>query len=190
MEDVSGSLPELVSAANFPPYPGVVEETGSNYEENALIKARAWANFTGIPALADDSGLEVRALGWGPGIFSARAAPGNDSDRIAWLLERISASRDRRARFVSYIAAAFPMSGQNRPGGMRNYFSVRGVCHGNIAGSPSGSAGFGYDPVFVPCGYDATFAELGPEVKSKISHRAISLRGIALMLPSVIKYCG
>jgi XTP/dITP diphosphohydrolase len=190
MKRASGESPKLVSAADFPPYPGVIEETGSDYEENALIKARAWANFTGIPAIADDSGLEARALGWGPGIFSARAAPGNDSDRIRWLLGRIAGASDRRARFVACVVVAFPMPERNRPGGRGNYFSVQGVCRGNIARAPSGSAGFGYDPVFVPHGYEATFADLGAGVKSKISHRAISLRGIALMLPSVIKYYG
>jgi XTP/dITP diphosphohydrolase len=190
MRNASGDWPELMSAADFPPYPGVIEETGSDYEENALIKARAWANFTGIPAIADDSGLEVRALEWGPGIFSARAAPGSDSDRIKRLLEGIADTRDRFARFVACIAVAFPASGRNCPCGRRNFFSAQGVCRGNIARYPSGSAGFGYDPVFVPHGYDATFAELGSGVKSKISHRAKSLRGIALMLPSVIKYIG
>jgi XTP/dITP diphosphohydrolase len=190
MKNARGDSPELVSASDLPPYPGVIKETGSSYEENAIIKARAWANFAGIPAIADDSGLEVRALGWGPGIFSARAAPGNDSDRIKWLLDSIAASRDRLARFVACVAVAFPVCGRNCRNIGRNYFSAQGVCHGNIAGAPSGDAGFGYDPVFVPCGYNATFAELGADVKSKISHRAISLRGIALMLPSVIKYFG
>jgi XTP/dITP diphosphohydrolase len=190
MRNTSVDWPKLVSAADFPPFPGVIEEIGSDYEENALIKARAWANFAGIPAIADDSGLEVRALEWGPGIFSARAAPGNDSDRIRWLLEGILDTRDRFARFVACIAVVFPASGRNCPDERRNYFSVQGVCCGNIARYPSGSAGFGYDPVFVPHGYDATFAELGAGVKSKISHRAKSLRGIALILPSVIKCFG
>jgi XTP/dITP diphosphohydrolase len=190
MRNVSGDWPELVSASEFSPYPGVIEETGSEYEENAVIKARSWANFTGLPAIADDSGLEVRALGWRPGVFSARSAPGNDSERVKWLLDNIADSRDRFARFVACVSVVFPSSGHCCPGRRRNYFSVRGVCSGDIAGSPSGSAGFGYDPVFVPYGYGATFAELGAAVKSKISHRAISLRGIALMLPSVIKCSG
>jgi XTP/dITP diphosphohydrolase len=190
MRSISGDFPELVNSGEFSRGPGVIEETGSNYEENSVIKARAWANFTGLPAMADDSGLEVRAIGWGPGIFSSRAASGNDRDRIKWLLEGIGDAHDRTARFVACIVVVFPASRHRCGENARTYFSVQGVCRGDIARSPSGNAGFGYDPVFVPYGYDLTFAELGADVKSKISHRAISLRGMALMLPSVIKYLG
>ena len=174
---------ELFSAQDFPEI-GTIEENGFSYEENAAIKAFAWANFAGIPALADDSGLEVRALGWKPGIHSARASPGSDADRTRWLLSRMENHGDRCARFVACIVIAFPDNGKTGHG----YFSSRGICGGRIARASKGREGFGYDPVFVPDGYDVTFAEMGSAVKSKISHRAIAMQGVAHMLKSVIKY--
>ncbi|MDR3332182.1 MAG: non-canonical purine NTP pyrophosphatase, RdgB/HAM1 family [Synergistaceae bacterium] len=183
---LAGGNLELVTADG----PGEVEEIGSTYEENALIKAGAWANFTGLPAIADDSGLEVRSLGWGPGIHSARVARGSDLERASWLLGRLEGAPDRRACFVACLVIAFPTTPDGRRHG---YFSSEGRCWGNIANSPSGSSGFGYDPVFIPDGLGVTFAELGPEEKSKISHRAIAMAGVAQMIKSVIKYitvCG
>jgi XTP/dITP diphosphohydrolase len=159
-----------------------VEENGSTYEENALLKAKAWADFIGFPALADDSGIEVRCLGWKPGILSARAAS-SDTDRIKRLLGLMSGSSDRRARFVASLAVAFPGESIGR-----GYFSSDGVCWGFVVDSPSGTSGFGYDPIFVPDGREETFADLGPDVKSKISHRALAFEGLARMLPSVIQY--
>ena len=163
---------------------GAIEESGFSYEENAAIKAVAWANFAGMPALADDSGLEVRALDWEPGIHSARAASGSDADRIRWLLSRMEGNEDRRAHFVACIVIAFPDNGKME----RDYFSSRGICRGRITSTPRGSGGFGYDPVFVPDGCDSTFAEMGPALKSKISHRALAMRGVAHVMRSVIKY--
>ena len=174
---------ELLGAGDFPEI-GEIEESGSSYEENAAIKAEEWANFADMPALADDSGLEVRALDWEPGIYSARASSGSDSDRIEWLLSRMESQEDRRARFVACIVIAFPGNG-NRGNG---YFSSRGICRGHITCAPKGCGGFGYDPVFVPDGYDTTFAEMGSARKSKISHRAIAMRGVAHIMQSVIKY--
>jgi XTP/dITP diphosphohydrolase len=171
----------LLSPCDFKGVPDA-EETGSSYEENALLKARAWARRTGIPSIADDSGLEVRALGWRPGIYSARAGE-NDSDRINWLLGELSGRDDRRARFVACLVIAFPFERSVR----RDYFASSGVCWGNIS-SPRGKSGFGYDPIFVPDGYGATFAELGPSVKSEISHRASAMRGVAQIINSVVKY--
>jgi XTP/dITP diphosphohydrolase len=183
--DVSGERVYLLNGADFDGTPGGVEETGSSYEENAAIKARAYAVSLGMPAIADDSGLEVRALGWRPGIYSSRVAPGGgDGGRVSWLLERMEGKNDRRARFRASLVIAFPYSG----GEARDYFSSEGVCWGNIAGSSSGEGGFGYDPVFVPDGYQNSFAELGSAVKNKISHRAAAMRGVALLLPHVIKY--
>jgi XTP/dITP diphosphohydrolase len=164
--------------------PGEVEEAGASYEENAVAKARAWSDFCGVPAIADDSGLEVRCLGWRPGIASARIAEGGDGDRVSWLLDGMKGASDRRAGFVACLVLAFPPSG-SRGGG---YFSVEGRCWGNISKSPRGDEGFGYDPVFVPDGFEWTFSELGREVKSKISHRSIAMRGLAHLLPSVLKY--
>ena len=85
-----------------------VDETGDSYEENALLKARAWSEALGMAALADDSGLEVHALGGAPGVHSARAVPGSDADRTMWLLSQMEGAEDRRARFVSCIAVVFP----------------------------------------------------------------------------------
>lgn len=174
-----------------------IEETGKCYEENAAIKAQAWADFFGIPAIADDSGLEARHLSWRPGIFSARAVPGSDADRTEWLLGELRGASDRRARFVSCIAIAFPSSAapgarQARQKGQilrgRDYFATEGSCWGSIAYKPSGTDGFGYDPVFIPDGYESTFSELGKEIKSRISHRAKAMAGVARMAASVIKY--
>lgn len=175
----------LLSGKDLSQGPTRIEETGDTYEENALIKARAWADAAGFPAIADDSGLEVKSLAWGPGVFSARSAPGDDSDRIRWLLRKLDGKSDRRARFVACLVIVPGSPGES---GLRDYFSVSGCCWGNIAFAPAGSEGFGYDPVFVPDGYDRSFAELGAAVKAKISHRAIAMGGVAQILPSVLKY--
>jgi XTP/dITP diphosphohydrolase len=167
--------------------PDDVEETGDSYEINALIKARAWADSTGLPAIADDSGLEVRSLGWRPGIYSARAAAGDDNDRIAWLLRELDGMPDRRACFAACIVVAFPSAIMSNSAG-RSHFVSEGRCWGKITRFPAGSDGFGYDPIFLPDGHNKTFAELGRAVKSKISHRAIAMRGVAQMLPAVLKY--
>ena len=167
---------------------GAVEETGSTYEENALIKASEWSRLTGLPAIADDSGLEVRALGWEPGIYSARSAAGGDLERIEWLLGRMDGISDRRACFVAcLVIVPFIPEHDERSRG-RTFFSVEGRCWGSIAYSPSGGSGFGYDPVFVPDGYDLSFAEMGQAKKSQISHRSIAVQGLAKIMPSVIQY--
>jgi XTP/dITP diphosphohydrolase len=181
---VSGKRVELLSGADFERNPGVIEESGSSCEENAAIKARAYARLFGIPAIADDSGLEVRALGWRPGIYSSRAVSGGDRERVSWLLGRMEGKNDRRARFRASLVIAFPNSQE----GARDYFSSEGVCWGNIPDRPSGEEGFGYDPVFVPDGHQKSFAELGRAVKREISHRAIAVRGVVLLLPHVVKY--
>lgn len=170
---------ELLFGGDFDD-PQEVEETGTTYEENALLKARAWAAATGFPALADDSGLEVKALGGAPGIHSARIVPGDDKDRTSWLLEQLRDASDRTARFVSCIAVVFPE--------IKKELTCQRYCEGNLTKEPMGTSGFGYDPVFVPSGYDETFAELGDEIKKKISHRALAIKGIAEMLLPVIEY--
>lgn len=177
---------DFLSRAGIAP-PGEIEETGETYEANARIKAEAWAACSGIPAIADDSGLEVRALSWAPGVRSARAVEGSDEDRVQWLLRELEGVADRRACFVANLVIALPESGDFPKKG-RNYFSVEGRCWGKIAASPAGGNGFGYDPVFIPDGFARTFGELSPEEKSNISHRAIAMKGIAEILPSVIKY--
>ena len=161
------------------PSPPYVEETGATYEENAFLKARAWASSAKVPALADDSGLEVDALGGAPGVHSARVVPGKDSARTEWLLEAIKGADDRSARFVCSIAVVFPDG--------RSPLAVTEYCAGRIAASPAGESGFGYDPVFIPDGYEKTFSELGVDIKNTISHRAKAVKSIAEMLRPVIE---
>ena len=148
-----------------------VEESGATYEENAVLKATAYARQFGIWTLADDSGLEVEALGGEPGVLSARYAGSEalDGDRISLLLGQIAGSpiNNRRARFVTAIALADSNS--------MVIHVARGVCEGRISDSPRGSHGFGYDPIFVPHGYDETFGELPSPVKDAISHRGKAL---------------
>jgi len=126
-----------------------------------------------MPALADDSWLEVRALGWRPGVMSARMAC-DDQGRIGWLLKSLEGISDRSARFVAVLALCDGSGGR--------WFLSEGFCSGTIAYLPSGDSGFGYDPVFVPDGYNRTIAELGPEVKSRLSHRAIAAEALSRML--------
>lgn len=151
----------------------VVEETGDTYAVNAMLKARAWAQASGLPSLADDSGLEVAALGGAPGVRSARIVEGTDEDRNRWLLSRMEGRRDRRARFVAALALSVP----------RDWTLVcEGDCPGRIAESPTGRGGFGYDPLFLPDGSDGSFADLPLNVKNAISHRAAALRALLEVL--------
>lgn len=160
---------ELLSLHNYPDAPDVVED-GKTYEENAIKKASELAEYTGHLTIADDSGLEVDALGGAPGVHSARYAGENasDRDRILKLLSALQNVPDDRqsGRFICAVAIAEPLA---------QVLVVRGVCEGRIIRMPRGTEGFGYDPVFVPVGYDKTFAELGDEIKNQISHRAKAL---------------
>ena len=150
---------------------GPAAEDGVTYAENAIAKARFYAAATGVWALADDSGLEVAALGGAPGVYSARYAGegASDADRRRLLLSELVKvdSDDRRARFVAAVAIA-------SPGGEVLNLS-EGICEGTITFEPRGTSGFGYDPLFVPNGYNQTFAELPDELKNRISHRARAL---------------
>ena len=170
---------ELLFGGDFK-NPLEIEETGETYRENALLKARCWVKLTGLPAMSDDSGLEVEALDGAPGVHSARIIPGSDEDRTSWLLHRLQDKENRNAGFVSCIAVVFPE--KEEPLICERY------CGGTIALKAAGTSGFGYDPIFIPTGYDKTFAELGDEVKKKISHRALALKGIAEMLKNMIQY--
>ncbi len=146
-----------------------VEETGETFEANARIKAAAVLKATGLPALADDSGLCVDALGGAPGVRSARFGGGKswtDEQKYMYLLEKLAGERDRRAKFVCCISCLFPDG---------TAITARGECHGRILDGPEGTGGFGYDPVFCPEGYDSSFASLGEDVKNSISHRARAL---------------
>ena len=144
------------------------KETGDTFEENALIKARALFFATGIPAIADDSGLEVAILGGAPGIHSARYAEGSDHDRVLKLLEALKEVPDskRDARFVSVIACVLDDKAS---------ITCRGECEGVILREEKGEGGFGYDPVFFVPEINMTFAEMPPVIKNQISHRAAAL---------------
>jgi len=150
-----------------------VPETGETFIENASLKAAGYATQTGLLTLADDSGLEVDALGGAPGIRSARYAGegASDADRTARLLAELSTipAAKRSARFVSAVALA------NSEGQILNV--AVGTCNGHIDFGPHGSGGFGYDPVFIPSGYDKSFGELRSVIKNQISHRARALSG-------------
>ncbi len=140
------------------------EETGATFEDNAELKARAAVEASGLPALADDSGLVVPALDGAPGIYSARWAGPTKDFRIA--MERVHrelGGQDRRAHFVAVLALAWP------DGAIETF---RGEVYGQLTWPPRGERGFGYDPIFVPDGYDQTFGELDPDLKHQISHRA------------------
>jgi XTP/dITP diphosphohydrolase len=158
---------EVLSAKDFPDVPDTVEDRDT-FEGNAIKKAQELCDATGLASLADDSGLEVDALGGAPGVYSARYA-GESCDYAAnneKLLRELSGQTSRRARFRTVLALC-------RPG--QEPLTVEGKCEGVIIDELRGSNGFGYDPLFVPDGYDQTFAELPAETKNKISHRANAL---------------
>ena len=144
------------------------EETGTSFEENALIKARAARKAAGLPALADDSGLEVDALGGAPGIRSARYCEGSDQDRVDFLLKNMETvpEEQRGAQFVSASACVYPDGTE---------FVVRGICRGTILHENHGAGGFGYDPVFYVPEEGETFSSMSQERKNAISHRANAL---------------
>jgi XTP/dITP diphosphohydrolase len=139
-----------------------IEETGTTFTENACLKAAQVALTLGEWSIADDSGLEVTALGNAPGIYSARYGQ-TDRDRIERLLRELGDNTDRSARFVCVIAIA-------RPDGEIAWVS-EGICAGEILTTPRGEGGFGYDPIFYLPEYGLTFAEMSPELKRQISHR-------------------
>jgi XTP/dITP diphosphohydrolase len=140
-----------------------VEETGSTYRENAELKAKAFASASGLPALADDSGLEVEALDGAPGLHSARTAP-SAAERRRLLLQLLNGKpKPWKARFRSTVALALPNG---------DLYIEEGICSGEISPVERGEGGFGYDPIFIVEGLDRTMAELSMEEKNKLSHRA------------------
>ena len=152
-----------------------VEETGTTFAENAFLKAQAACEQTGLPAVADDSGLAVDALDGAPGVYSARYAgpDATDAERMKKLLGELQnvPMEQRTARFVSAICVVYP-------GGER--LDVEGVCEGRVAFEPRGCDGFGYDPIFLVG--EKTYAELSPAEKDAISHRGRALRELAALL--------
>jgi XTP/dITP diphosphohydrolase len=165
---------ELASLADWP---GVAEpeETGTTFAENARNKARYYARATGVPAVADDSGLEITALGGAPGVESARFDGPTYAEKFRAIEERFATSgtSDRTARFVCELALAE---------GNAVIFTARGVVEGLIAASPRGDAGFGYDPIFYYPPYGATLAEIPPAAKHAVSHRGQALRALRRFL--------
>jgi XTP/dITP diphosphohydrolase len=144
------------------------EETGSTFAENARLKAEHYARATRLPALADDSGLVVDALGGRPGVYSARYAP-TDGEKITRLLEEMKSvpEGERSARFVCALCLSLPDG---------RFIEVEGTLEGSIGDAPTGNMGFGYDPVFVVASGEQTLAELEPGVKNSISHRASAMK--------------
>lgn len=170
LQIIEGLELDVVTLNEYPNAPEV-EEDGLTFRENAIKKAREIAQFTGCVTLADDSGLEVDALGGRPGVYSARFAgePSNDERNNQKLLEMLQGvpAPERGARFRCVIAIAFPDG---------RIETAEGTCEGQIGFTPGGLGGFGYDPLFIPDGFNQTFAELSPEVKNRISHRGKALQ--------------
>lgn len=149
-----------------------IPETGDTLEENASQKSNYIASRYALDCFADDTGLEVDALGGQPGVHSARYAEETDHDsqaNMAKLLDKLGNNNNRKARFRTVISLI--VHGKE--------YRFEGIVEGRIAHQPSGVRGFGYDPVFIPDGYDKSFAELGDEVKNQISHRARAVRKLA-----------
>lgn len=171
--DAAGLEIELLGADAFPDLPDVAE-TESSFAGNALLKAREIARVTGLPAIADDSGLAVDALNGMPGIFSARwsGRHGDDAANLALLLGQLSDVPDRRRGAAFHCAAAIAL-----PDGTERV--VEGTIEGTIIREPRGTNGFGYDPVFVPLGYQVTTAEMPSQEKDAISHRGRALQALA-----------
>jgi XTP/dITP diphosphohydrolase len=170
----------LASLAEFPGAPDVAE-TGVTFAENALLKAHAIADFTGLPAVADDSGLCVDALNGMPGVLSARwcGRHGDDAENLRLVLAQLSDIPDERrgAQFVCSAALVLP--------GGREHVS-EGLVDGRLIRQPRGSNGFGYDPVFVPDGADLTTAEMASADKDRISHRGRALRTLAPVIAAFL----
>jgi len=171
---------EILSLLDFPSIPEI-EETGDSFVENAIIKANTVYNYTKIDTVADDSGLEVDFLDRKPGVHSSRFLGENASDlernkEILRLLKDVPDNK-RTARFICELAFKSKL--------VTKVFS--GVVEGKVALEIKGSEGFGYDPVFIPQGYDRTFGELGKEIKDKISHRAEAIKKLSFWLKGLEK---
>lgn len=185
VHDQLHSLPVKLRYLSEFPLVSTVAELGKTYRENAVLKALGYARQTGLCALADDSGLEVEALAGGPGVHSSRFGDENfsDRDRNQALLAMLSGQGDTR-RDASFICCMALAGWEVAPGaGEPQLLTVtEAKCHGSIAHHARGANGFGFDPLFVPDGYVATFAELPAEVKAKISHRAQALAAVRAFL--------
>ncbi|MFP8487563.1 RdgB/HAM1 family non-canonical purine NTP pyrophosphatase [Gracilimonas sp. Q87] len=164
---------EVLSTQDFPDLEEVVEDRPT-LKGNALKKARYVSAETGLPALSDDTGLEVEALNGDPGVYSARYAGPSATyeDNILKLMDKLEGKEDRNARFRTIVALV----------DKEREFTFEGICTGKIIGEQRGSEGFGYDPVFLPEGYEKTFAELDGLTKNKISHRGKAVENFVKFL--------
>ncbi len=183
IRDILGSDFEIVSLKDIGCHADI-PETGSTLEENARQKAQYVFDHYHLSCFADDTGLEVEALGGAPGVHSARYADGTDHDseaNMAKLLRELGDNTHREARFRTVIALILVADGD--PSATREYL-FDGEVKGKIGTEKHGSEGFGYDPLFIPDGYDKSFAQLGEDIKNQISHRARAVRKLADFLKS------
>jgi XTP/dITP diphosphohydrolase len=169
---------EIVGLESFPDAPDV-PETGSTFADNALLKARSIAAYTGLPAVSDDSGLAVDALHGMPGVLSARWAGkhGDDQANLDLVLGQLGDVAERGAVFVCVAALVVPAADTTQ-----REWTTTGVIAGTLTRAPRGSNGFGYDPIFVPYGLRTTTAELEPAAKDALSHRGRAFRAIAPLI--------
>ncbi len=145
-----------------------IPETGTSYRENALLKAEGIYKLTKKAVLSDDSGLSIDFLNGGPGLYSARFKPElSQEEKNQYILNEMKDTENRKAKFVCSICFIFE-NGEK--------IEVQGICSGKISRKIEGERGFGYDPIFIPDGYDKTFSDIGQEEKNKISHRAIAIK--------------
>ena len=179
-EILKNSTIEVKSLADFGPIPEIIED-GDTFDENAYKKAHQTARILGLPAIADDSGLVVEALGGAPGVYSARYAgpDATDSENCRKLLEELDGEKNRTAHFSCVLSIAVP-SGPA--------LTYEGRCDGVILEEPRGSSGFGYDPLFYFEEYGKTFAELTMEEKNSVSHRGKALKEVKLELNMITKW--
>lgn len=173
--EIKSMLPDNIELVLPPAEALLYEETGITYNENALQKARYCAKITGLPSIADDSGIEVEALDNRPGIYSARYAP-TDKERIEKLLLELGNNTNRNARYVCSVALSYPDGDE---------YIFEGICEGTIEYKPSGQNGFGYDPIFRSSTNGQVMAELTESEKNTISHRGIAVRKMADFLEQV-----
>lgn len=166
----------LECLTDYPQIPEI-KESGETFYDNAIFKATAVSRWTNLPTLADDSGLEIDYLGGKPGIYSSRWGK-TDQERIRKVIQALQNSKEeeRKAHFVCVMSLVTPEG---------KTFTTEGICAGKITLLPKGQSGFGYDPIFIPEGYNLTFAQLGADIKNKISHRAIALKK---MIQIIIDY--
>lgn len=177
LQEMQAYLTDLDCELRLKPDELEIEETGTTFAENACLKAAQVAKAMGEWAIADDSGLEVEALGGAPGVYSARYGS-SDTDRIQRLLRELENHSNRKAQFVCVVAIA-------RPDGTIAA-QADGVCPGEILQAPKGAGGFGYDPIFYVPEFRMTFAEMPPEVKHACSHRGLAFQKILPNLPTIL----